>query len=106
MRLVQDTYVWSSFDICRILLSDPRAALTTASSVLRAADSHRLSVCSAGSRWRTRDIKYKIESWPSSVTDKSAVREVIRQSFQVWADVSSLSFQEVGPYEKAQIVIR
>ncbi|XP_043202429.1 matrix metalloproteinase-2-like isoform X1 [Amphibalanus amphitrite] len=59
-----------------------------------------------GSRWRTRDIKYKIESWPSSVTDKSAVREVIRKSFQVWADVSSLSFREVGPYEKAQIVIR
>ncbi|XP_037076388.1 matrix metalloproteinase-24-like [Pollicipes pollicipes] len=59
-----------------------------------------------GSRWRTRSIKYKIESWPSSISNRKAVRKVIRQSFQIWSEVSSLSFEEVGRFDKAQVTIR
>jgi len=59
-----------------------------------------------GSRWRTKNIRYKIESWPTSIPDKALVRKAIQQSFKVWEEASALTFTEVGQYDKAQIVIK
>ncbi|XP_037089082.1 matrix metalloproteinase-16-like [Pollicipes pollicipes] len=59
-----------------------------------------------GSRWRVKNLSYKITSWPSKLQDEDGVRKAIRDSFQAWEDVSALKFKEVAATEKANIEIR
>ncbi|XP_042226766.1 stromelysin-3-like [Homarus americanus] len=46
-----------------------------------------------GSRWRTRDLTYKINKYPSGLA-KTKVDEAIAKAFQVWGDVSTLTFKQ------------
>lgn len=45
-----------------------------------------------GSRWRVRDLTYKITKYPS-VLGRQAVDREVAAAFQVWEDVSNLSFK-------------
>ncbi|KAI5694140.1 hypothetical protein M8J75_011375 [Diaphorina citri] len=44
-----------------------------------------------GSRWRVKDLTYKISKYPR-VLGRHETDEVIRKAFQVWADVTPLTF--------------
>ncbi|KAF0289578.1 Matrix metalloproteinase-24 [Amphibalanus amphitrite] len=59
-----------------------------------------------GSRWRKREIKYKIVSWPSE-RDHQRTRQELRQAFRAWRDVSAMTFTEVDASSevKADITI-
>ena len=65
------------------------------------------SFLTAGSRWRTKNLKYKIMSWPTRLqNNKEGVREAIRDAFTKWSDVSGLTFEEVSATSKSNIEIR
>ena len=59
-----------------------------------------------GSYWTSKNLKYKIEKWPSSLKNrKQEVRKAIRDAFKAWTDVSGLTIWEVPITSKAEIVI-
>ncbi|KAF2354216.1 Hemopexin-like repeat protein [Trinorchestia longiramus] len=46
-----------------------------------------------GSRWRVRDLTYKISRYPTGLS-KSSVDKEVANAFKVWEDVSTLTFKE------------
>ena len=47
----------------------------------------------AGSRWRVKDLTYKISKYPR-ILSKSDTDEEVRKAFSVWASVTSLTFTQ------------
>jgi hypothetical protein len=54
--------------------------------------------------WDKTDLKYFFHNCPTR-QDCDQSRQVIRDSFQVWADISALTFQEVGIVSDADIEV-
>ena len=47
-----------------------------------------------GSRWRTRDLTYRITKYPgTNRLSKDEVDRQIKEAFQLWEDETNLSFQ-------------
>jgi hypothetical protein len=44
-----------------------------------------------GSRWRVKDLTYKISKYPK-LLDKSETDSEVRKAFDVWAEVTPLTF--------------
>lgn len=44
-----------------------------------------------GSRWRVKDLTYKISKYPK-LLDKSETDSEIRKAFDVWSEVTPLTF--------------
>lgn len=47
----------------------------------------------AGSRWRVKDLTYKISKYPRTL-DKAATDKVVSEAFNVWSRVTPLSFTQ------------
>ena len=59
-----------------------------------------------GSYWTSKNVKYKIERWPSSLKNrKQEVRKAFRDASKLWADNSGLTIWEVPVTSEAEIVI-
>eukprot|EP00088_Acartia_fossae_P048170 TRINITY_DN5249_c1_g1_i1.p1 TRINITY_DN5249_c1_g1~~TRINITY_DN5249_c1_g1_i1.p1 ORF type:complete len:549 (+),score=103.37 TRINITY_DN5249_c1_g1_i1:35-1648(+) len=61
-----------------------------------------------GSRWRVKDLTYRISKYPSSrVLSRSDVDRTMRKAFDVWERVTDLKFEEKKPGDgKVHIDIR
>lgn len=51
------------------------------------------SFVSLGSRWRVRDLTYKISKYPRALT-KTETDKVVKEAFGVWAGVTPLTFTQ------------
>ena len=47
-----------------------------------------------GSRWRVKNLTYKITKYPRSRLTKSQVDRTIRKAFSVWEQATGLTFTE------------
>ncbi|KAL1450024.1 hypothetical protein WDU94_002486 [Cyamophila willieti] len=56
-----------------------------------ASDSRSKRYALQGSRWRVKDLTYKISKYPR-VLGRHETDEVVRKAFQVWSDVTPLTF--------------
>ncbi|GAB6022882.1 S-methylmethionine permease mmp1 [Chamberlinius hualienensis] len=57
-----------------------------------------------GSRWRSKELTYRISKYPSGTIAKDDVDNEIRKSFDIWSEVTDLKFTQT--YDKAHIEIR
>ncbi|XP_033125959.1 stromelysin-3-like [Anneissia japonica] len=57
--------------------------------------------------WPYTEITYRIGNWPSNcdIKSKSKIRQLFKEAFQLWSDVSPLIFREVGKNEIANTTI-
>ena len=54
--------------------------------------------------WTKKDLTYRIDDYPSNLNWRDVEREIAR-AFNMWAEVTPLTFQQTGS-SKADIVIR
>ena len=58
-----------------------------------------------GSRWRVKELTYSITKYPSKL-EKSNVDRELAKAFQVWSDVTELTFVQLRSGSKVHIEIR
>ena len=63
-----------------------------------------LNTIPSGSRWKVRDLTYKITKFPSTLNKNDVERE-IEEAFKVWERETNLTFTKV-PSGKAHIEIQ